>query len=93
MNNRRRWLFYSKTTFMKNSSETFLQSAGIEVKHWWMLLASGFVCIILGLLAAYYQADSYGILTLLFGVAIFVSGVSQTTMAIINQNFLFQEAG
>lgn len=57
------------------------------VKNWWLMLLAGLLLVAAGIVVFCYPAESYVALSLLFGVAMLVSGVVQLALSIDSRNY------
>lgn len=72
---------------MRNILMHAADKARRAVKNWWLLLLAGLLLVTAGIVVFCYPAESYVALSLLFGVAMLVSGVVQLALATSSRNY------
>lgn len=65
-----------------------MSKAARAVKHWWLLLLSGLLCIVAGILVFIFPMESYMTLSILFGVLMLIVGAAQLIIASTSGNYL-----
>lgn len=73
---------------MKRHYENLMSKAARAVKHWWLLLLSGLLCIVAGILVFIFPMESYMTLSILFGVLMLIVGAAQLIIASTSGNYL-----
>ena len=73
---------------MKRHFENLIDRATRAIKHWWLLLLAGILCVALGVAVFVFPLESYATLSILFGVFLLVSGAAQLIIALSSGNYL-----
>ena len=73
---------------MKRHFENLMSKAARAIKHWWLLLLSGLLCIVAGILVFIFPMESYMTLSILFGVLMLIVGAAQLIIASTSGNYL-----
>lgn len=73
---------------MKRHYENLMSKAARAVKHWWLLLLSGLLCIVAGILVFIFPMESYMTLAILFGILMLIVGAAQLIIASTSGNYL-----
>ena len=73
---------------MKRHYENLMSKAARAVKHWWLLLLSGLLSIVAGILVFVFPMESYMTLSILFGVLMLIVGAAQLIIASTSGNYL-----
>jgi uncharacterized membrane protein HdeD (DUF308 family) len=73
---------------MKRNYENLMSKAARAVKHWWLLLISGLLCIVAGILVFIFPMESYMTLSILFGILMLIVGAAQLIIASTSGNYL-----
>lgn len=73
---------------MKRHFENLMSKAARAVKHWWLLLLSGLLCMVAGILVFVFPMESYITLSIIFGVLMLVTGAAQLIIASTSGNYL-----
>ena len=73
---------------MKRHFENLIDRATRAIKHWWLLLLAGILCVALGVAVFVFPLESYVTLSILFGVFLLVSGAAQLIIALSSGNYL-----
>lgn len=73
---------------MKRHFENLIDRATRAIKHWWLLLLAGILCVALGVAVFVFPLESYVTLSILFGVFLLVSGTAQLIIALSSGNYL-----
>jgi uncharacterized membrane protein HdeD (DUF308 family) len=58
------------------------------VKHWWLMLIAGLLCIVAGIIVFVFPVQSYVALSIMFGVLILLVGAAQLIVASSSRNYL-----
>lgn len=58
------------------------------VKHWWLMLIAGLLCVIMGIVVFVFPVESYLTLSILFGVLMLIVGAVQLIIASTSGNYL-----
>ena len=72
---------------MKRHFEKLADAASRVVKHWWLTLISGILCVIAGILVFVFPLESYLTLSVIFGVMILFAGVAELVVASSSRNY------
>ena len=72
---------------MKRHFEKLTERAGRAVKHWWLMMLAGVLCIAAGIAVFAFPLESYVTLSLLFGVLLLVVGVAKLIAASTSGNY------
>lgn len=73
---------------MKRHFENLAERAARAVKHWWLLMVAGVLCIIAGICVFVFPLESYVALSILFGVLMLLTGAAQLIIASSSGNYL-----
>lgn len=73
---------------MKRHFENLLKKASRVIKHWWLMLVAGILCIAAGIAVFVFPLQSYVALSILFGVLILVIGAVQLIIASTSKNYI-----
>lgn len=73
---------------MKDVLITQLEHSKNALKYWWMILILGVTLFAIGVLIFAYPVATYLSLTLLFGIAIFFSGLANLALSTLNRNII-----
>lgn len=73
---------------MKRHFENLTSRVARAVKHWWLMLIAGLLCIIMGIVVFVFPLQSYVTLAILFGVLMLVVGATQLIVAYSSGNYL-----
>ena len=73
---------------MKRHFENLSKKAGRAVKHWWMLLLAGVLCIAAGITVFVFPLESYVTLSIIFGILMVLVGAIQLIVASTSNNYL-----
>ncbi len=73
---------------MKRHYENLMSKAARAVKHWWLLLLSGLLCIVAGILVFIFPMESYVTLSIIFGILMLIVGAAQLIIASTSGNYL-----
>ena len=80
-----RILIYS---VMKRHFENLTSKAARAVKHWWLMLIAGLLCLVMGIVVFVFPLQSYVTLAILFGVLMLIVGAVQLIVASTSGNYL-----
>lgn len=72
---------------MKRRFENLTKKAGRAVRHWWLMMLAGVLCIAAGIAVFAFPLESYLTLSLLFGVLLLVVGVAKLIAASTSGNY------
>ena len=73
---------------MKRHFENLAERAARAVKHWWLMMVAGVLCIIAGICVFVFPLESYVALSVLFGVIMLLTGAAQLIIASSSGNYL-----
>ncbi len=73
---------------MKRHFENLTNRVGRAVKHWWLMMLAGILCIALGIAVFVFPLESYVTLSILAGVLMLVVGAAQLIIASTSGNYL-----
>lgn len=73
---------------MKRHFENLVTRAARAVKHWWLMLIAGLLCIAMSIAVFAFPMESYVVLSILFGVLMFIVGAVQLFVASASRNYL-----
>ena len=73
---------------MKRHFENLSKKAGRAVRHWWMLLIAGILCVAAGIAVFVFPLESYVTLSIIFGVLMVIVGAVQLIVASSSNNYL-----
>lgn len=73
---------------MKRHLENLTERASRAVKHWWLLMVAGILCIIAGICVFVFPLESYVTLSVLFGILMLLTGAAQLVIASSSGNYL-----
>lgn len=76
---------------MKRHFENLAQKAGRAVRHWWMLMLAGVLCIAAGIAVFIFPLESYVALSICFGVLMLIVGAVQLIIASTSNNYLMMK--
>ena len=76
---------------MKRHFENLIQRASRAVKHWWLLMVAGILCIIAGICVFVFPLESYVTLSVLFGILMLLTGAAQLVIASSSGNYLMMK--
>lgn len=76
---------------MKRHFENLAQKAGRAVRHWWMLMLAGVLCIAAGIAVFVFPLESYVALSICFGVLMLIVGAVQLIIASTSNNYLMMK--
>ena len=73
---------------MKRHFENLTNKVSRAIKHWWLLMLAGLLCVALGVVVFVFPLESYVTLAILFGVLMLAVGAAQLIMASSSGNYL-----
>ena len=73
---------------MKRHFENLTSKVARAVKHWWLMLIAGLLCLVMGIVVFVFPLQSYVTLAILFGVMMMVVGAIQLIIASTSANYL-----
>ena len=73
---------------MKRHFENLTSKVARTVKHWWLMLIAGLLCLVMGIVVFVFPLQSYVALAILFGVLMLSVGAIKLIMASISANYL-----
>lgn len=73
---------------MKRHFENLIAKASRAIKHWWIMLIAGILCIIAGICVFVFPVESYITLSIIFGIVTLLTGAGQLTIASTSGNYL-----
>ena len=82
------WLQHLNNNAMKRHFENLAERAARAVKHWWLMMVAGVLCIIAGICVFVFPLESYVALSVLFGVIMLLTGAAQLIIASSSGNYL-----
>ena len=65
---------------------TFIDTVNSQIKNWWVSLLLGILYVAFGIFLMFTPLSSYVALSILFAVAMFVSGIFEIIFSISNKN-------
>lgn len=74
--------------YMKRHFENLTSKVARVVKHWWLMLIAGLLCVIMGIVVFVFPMESYLTLSILFGVLMLIVGAVQLIIASTSGNYL-----
>lgn len=73
---------------MKRYFENLTSKVSRMVNHWWLMLFAGLLSIVAGICVFVFPVESYLTISLIFGVLMLLTGVTQLMMASTSGNYL-----
>jgi len=73
---------------MKRHFENLTSRVARAVKHWWLMLIAGLLCLVMGVVVFVFPLESYMTLAILFGVLMLAVGALQLFVASTSGNYL-----
>ena len=73
---------------MKRHFENLTAKAGRVIRHWWLLMLAGILCIAAGIAVFVFPMESYMTLSIIFGVLMLITGAAQLIIASTSGNYL-----
>lgn len=72
---------------MKRRFENLTKQAGRAVRHWWLMMIAGVLCVAAGIAVFAFPLESYVTLSILFGVLLLVVGAAKLIAASTSGNY------
>jgi uncharacterized membrane protein HdeD (DUF308 family) len=72
---------------MKRHFEKLTSKAAREIRHWWLYMLCGILCVAAGIVVFAFPVASYMTLGLIFGILMLIVGVLQLIVAASSGNF------
>ena len=76
---------------MKRHFENLTAKASRAIRHWWLMLIAGILCVVAGICVFAFPIESYVTLSILFGVLMLLTGASQLIIASTSGNYLMMK--
>lgn len=73
---------------MKRHFDNLTAKVGRVIKHWWLMMLAGILCIAAGLVVFIFPMQSYLTLAILFGILMILVGAAQLVIASTSGNYL-----
>ena len=73
---------------MKRHFENLVAKVGRVIRHWWLLMLAGILCVAAGIVVFVFPLESYMTLSILFGVLMMIVGAAQLIIASTSGNYL-----
>ena len=73
---------------MKRHFENLTSKVARVVKHWWLMLIAGLLCLVMGVVVFVFPLQSYVTLAILFGVLMMAVGAIELIVASTSSNYL-----
>lgn len=73
---------------MKHHFENLTNKVSRAIKHWWLLMLAGLLCVAMGIVVFVFPLESYVTLAILFGVLMLAVGAAQLIIASSSGNYL-----
>ena len=73
---------------MKRHFENLTKKTGRVIRHWWMFLVAGILCIAVGITVFVFPLESYVALSIIFGVMMLIVGAVQLVVASSSNDYL-----
>jgi len=73
---------------MKRHFENLTNKVSRAIKHWWLLMLAGLLCVAMGVVVFVFPLESYVTLAILFGVLMLAVGAAQLIIASSSGNYL-----
>ena len=73
---------------MRRHFENLTSKVARAVKHWWLMLIAGLLCLVMGIVVFVFPLQSYVTLAILFGVMMMAVGAIQLIIASTSANYL-----
>ena len=73
---------------MKRHFENLTSKVARVIKHWWLMLIAGLLCLVMGVVVFVFPLQSYVTLAILFGVLMMAVGAIQLIIASTSANYL-----
>ena len=72
---------------MKRRFENLTKQAGRAIRHWWLVMIAGVLCVAAGIAVFAFPLESYVTLSILFGVLLLVVGAAKLIAASTSGNY------
>ena len=76
---------------MKRHFENLTAKASRAIRHWWLMLIAGILCVVAGICVFAFPIESYVTLSILFGVLMLLTGAAQLIIASTSGNYLMMK--
>lgn len=73
---------------MKRHFENLTNKVSRAIRHWWLLMLAGLLCVAMGIVVFVFPLESYVTLAILFGVLMLAVGAAQLIIASSSGNYL-----
>ena len=73
---------------MKRHFENLTAKVSRVIKHWWLLMLAGILCVAAGIAVFVFPMESYMTLSIIFGVLMLITGAAQLIIASTSGNYL-----
>ena len=73
---------------MKRHFENLTAKAGRVIRHWWLLMLAGILCVAAGIAVFVFPMESYMTLSIIFGVLMLITGAAPLIIASTSGNYL-----
>jgi len=73
---------------MKRHFENLTARVGRAIRHWWLMLIAGMLCVAAGICVFAFPIESYVTLSILFGILMLLTGAMQLIIASTSGNYL-----
>jgi uncharacterized membrane protein HdeD (DUF308 family) len=73
---------------MKRHFENLTARASRAIRHWWLMLIAGLLCIVAGICVFLFPMEGYVALSILFGVLMLLTGAARLIIASTSGNYL-----
>lgn len=73
---------------MKRHFENLTAKVARIVRHWWLMMLAGILCVVAGIVVFVFPMDSYIALSIIFGVLMLLVGAAQLIIASTSGNYL-----
>lgn len=73
---------------MENRFNTLIENSKQAVRYWWLLLVTGIVLFLLGIVIFIFPQQSYIGMSLLFGWVILITGILEVVLSTANRHFV-----
>lgn len=73
---------------MKRHFDNLTAKVGRVIKHWWLMMLAGILCIAAGVVVFVFPMESYMTLAILFGILMVIVGAAQLVIASTSGNYL-----
>ena len=72
---------------MKRHFENLTKRAGRAIRHWWLMMIAGVLCLAAGIAVFVFPLESYVTLSILLGVLMLIVGAAKLIAASSSGNF------